>query len=298
MKILGQILEFTAALIILFIGLHLVYFIVKTLTIMISHGFKENKRHIAETRYSDNIEFIKWVIIDVFRGKDYYKLFGIWCFAGYYGQGKSLGAVNFAFNLKKKYPYKDIKIYSNYDIVGQDGRIKKWQDLLDLPKNTIVIFDEIQSTFSSQKYKDFPIDLLWQLTQCRKKGLAIFCTSPVYSRMTIQLRESTDYVIECKNIFKLDRMFKYDFYHAPDYESYIDNAGGILDKLKKRQFRDQRYTLVAQDANYEMYNTEQIIDRWDIEDANQKDKKVTKYTYDKLRNELLKEIDNRMKKAS
>jgi len=284
-----------------FIAFLIAYTITKTLIIILKCRFKNIKKNIKETRYINTIEFIKWVLIDLKRGKDYFKLFGIWCFTGYYGQGKSLGAVNFAFDLREKYAYKNIKIFSNFNIKGQDGKITKWQDLLNLPKNSIVIFDEIQSTFTSQKYAEFPLDLLWKLTQCRKHGLTIFGTSPVYKRMTIQLRESTDYVIECKNIFKLDRHFKYEFYHAPDYESYIEVQGGIMDQLKKKKFLDRTYNLVAQDKNYHRYDTEEQIDRWDIEDANQKTKSskngkpLSRNDYQKLRDQLIKEIDTRYK---
>lgn len=247
--------------------------------------------HLREERFIDTIEFIKWVIIDIFRGKDRIKLFGIWCFTGYYGEGKSLGAVNFAKNLQKKHPHKKINIAANFYVKGSNIRISKWQDLLELPKNTIVIFDEIQSTFTSQKYAEFPIELLWKITQCRKRGLAIFCTSPVYTRMSIQLRESTDFVIQCKNIFKLDRWFSYTFYRAPVYEMYREQP------LKLFMNKYLKYNLVAQDRNYKIYNTEEEVDRLDIE-GEDKNTKIKKYDFNKLRNELIKYVDEKMKKIS
>jgi hypothetical protein len=117
--------------------------------------------------------------------------------------------------------------------------------------------------------------------------------------MSIQLRESTDYVIECKNVFKLDRMFKYTFYRAPEYEKYIDVQGGMMDKLKRKQFIEMTYTVVAQDETYNLYDTEEQIDRWDIEDSNQKtkssNKPLSRNEYHKLRDQLLKEIESRYK---
>lgn len=258
--------------------------------------FKNFLYHVRETRYVNFVEFLKWVIVDIFRGVDRFKLFGIWCFCGYYGQGKSLGAVNFAFKLQKRYPHKNIKIYSNFNVKGQDGKITEWQSLLNLPRNTIVLFDEIQSTFSSQKYNAFPIELLWKLTQCRKHGLAIFCTSPVFSRMSIQLRESADYVIDCKNWFKLDRWFSYDFYKVREYEMK-ENITGMTKGVKQRKLRSFKYTLVAQDSNYKRYNTTEQIDRWDIEEKDKNEKvKIKKNDYQSLRNDLLKEIEYRLKK--
>lgn len=305
---LKDILFIFLYILIIIISIFVLYILIKTLSIGFKHRIPFRKKHhklkfrwkhflyhVRDTRYINTVEFIKWVFIDLLRGLDRYKLFGIWCFTGYYGEGKSLGAVNFAFNIKEKNPQKDIKIYSNFNVKGQDGKIKCWQDLIDLPKDSIVIFDEIQSTFTSQKYSDFPIELLWKLTQCRKHGLAIFCTSPVYSRMSIQLRESTDYVIESKNRFGLNRWFTYNFYHAPEYEAIV-NVTGINGAIKKKQNREFKYTLIAQDKNYKKYNTTEQIDRWDIEDKN--NKKIKKYDYKKLKNELLKEIEYRLKKVS
>lgn len=305
---LKDILYLFLYVLIIIISIFVLYILIKTLSIGFKHRISHRKKHhklkfrwkhflyhVRDTRYINTVEFIKWVLIDLLRGLDRYKLFGIWCFTGYYGEGKSLGAVNFAFNIKEKNPQKDIKIFSNFNVKGQDGKIECWQDLIELPKDSIVIFDEIQSTFTSQKYSDFPIELLWKLTQCRKHGLAIFCTSPVYSRMSIQLRESTDYVIESKNRFGLNRWFTYNFYHAPEYEAIV-NVTGINGAIKKKQNREFKYTLIAQDKNYKKYNTTEQIDRWDIEDKN--NKKIKKYDYKKLKNELLKEIEYRLKKVS
>lgn len=291
------------------LGVFAVYVVIKTMIIGFSNRIPLRKKHhklrfryrhflyhIRDTRYINIIEFIKWVYIDIRRGVNRFKLFGVWCFTGYYGQGKSLGAVNFAFRIKEKNPDKKIHIYSNFNVKGQDGKVTHWQDLLSLPPNTILIFDEIQSTFSSTKYSDFPIELLWKLTQCRKHGLAIFCTSPVFTRMSIQLRESTDFVIECKNQFKLDRWFKYKFYRTPQYEK-LQGAEGFGKGLKERQLREFVYSLVAQDKNFKLYNTVEQIDRWDIEDKNESNKRIKRNDYKKLKEELLKEIEYRLKKA-
>lgn len=207
------------------------------------------------------VEIMKWVYID--RKREKYKLYGIWAFTGYFGQGKTLGAVTFARRLQKTYKEKNIKIYSNFNMKGQNGKITSWEDLIKLPACTIVIFDEIQSTFTSLKYKDFPMELLWKITQCRKNELAIFCTTPVYSRMSIQLRESTDYIIECKNVLNLDRYFKYDFYRAPEYE-----------KKGMREIKKEfTVNVIANNEVYKSYDTNQIVDRFDVVVDNKKSNK-------------------------
>lgn len=241
-------------------------------------------------RYPNYIEFAKWVIIDVLRGKDKLKLFGIWCFTGYYGEGKTLGAVTFANSMRKKHAHKNIKIYSNFALRGQDGKIEKWEDLIELPENTIVVFDEIQSTFSSQKFADFPIELLWKITQCRKRGLMILCSSPVYTRMDIKLRESTECVVVCKNVLSLDRWFSYDFYREPEFEAAqaAQRAGGIRALGVMRRHRKFHISLIAQDRDYYQYNTHQIVDRLDVV---QDDKKNNKKFDNAVIKEVLKKLD-------
>lgn len=241
-------------------------------------------KYLRNKRYNFKpYELSKWVMIDYLRGRVLFELFGIWCFTGYYGEGKTLGAVNFALELKRKYGY---KIYTNFNMKGQDGKITCWQDLLDLPFKVIVIFDEIQSTFTSTRFKDFPIELLWKITQCRKKEMAIFASSPVYMRMSIQLRESTDYVIECNNMLGLKRWFRYVFYRAPAYEQYRE------DRQKLKKHSDRVYNFIAQDIDYTRYDTNQIVDRLDIEGEEGSDKKTVKGI---TRNEVEKIVEQKLK---
>lgn len=263
----GTILTYTGYAVLVVLLVFVLINIYQTIRIFIRS--KKRKSHFRDDfmneKHTGPLNLIKWVLLDVFRGKSYFKLFGIWAFTGYYGQGKSLGAVTYAFQLKEKHPELNIQIYSNFEVRGQDGRVDKWEDLLDLPRNTILIFDEIQSTFTSTKWKDFPIDLLWKLTQCRKHGLAIFCTTPVYTRISIQLRESVDYVITCKNILNLDRWFKYTFYRAPDFEK-ADALNGIFSDMQRKRLVDMEVSIIARDCDYARYDTSAQIDRWDIVD--------------------------------
>ncbi len=293
----GTILTYTGIALLLVAAVFLIINLIQTLRIFIRSkraktSFRED---FFNERHTGPLNLIKWVLWDVFRGKSYFKLFGIWAFTGYYGQGKSLGAVTYAFQLQKKHPELNIKIYSNFEVQGQDGRVDRWEDLLELPKNTILIFDEIQSTFTSTRYKDFPIELLWKLTQCRKHGLAIFCTTPVFTRMSIQLRESVDYVIVCKNVLNLDRWFKYTFYRAPDFEK-AENMNGMFSDMQRKRLVDTEVTVIARDCDYARYDTSAQIDRWDIvdEDAVAKaGKKDLRQIEDAVYKRVLAEIERR-----
>lgn len=293
----GTILTYTGIALLLVAAVFLIINLCQTIRIFIRSKRRKSpfRDDFMNERHTGPLNLIKWVLLDVFRGKSYFKLFGIWAFTGYYGQGKSLGAVTYAFQLKEKHPDLDIKIYSNFEVQGQDGRVDKWEDLLELPRNTILIFDEIQSTFTSTRWKDFPIDLLWKLTQCRKHGLAIFCTTPVYTRISIQLRESVDYVIVCKNILNLDRWFKYTFYRAPDFEK-ADALNGIFSDMQRKRLVDMEVSFIARDCDYARYDTSAQIDRWDIVDEEavaKESKKNLRQIEDTVYKRVMAEIERR-----
>jgi len=282
------------------VAISLVYILLKIIYIAIitrskrksslKRRWKHLKYMVLYGQFFNFADFLKWVVYDFFHGKDRFKMFGIWGFVGYYGSGKTLGACTLALQYQKKYPEKHISIYTNFNMVGQNGKINSWEDIIGLPKCTILIFDEIQSTFTSQKFKDFPIDLLWKLTQCRKSQLMVFASTPVYSRMAIQIRESVDYVVVCANVLKADRYFTYDFYKAPEYEQYHE------DSIKLRLHRDFTNRFVATNKHYRAYNTTQIVDRIDI--TGQADVRVVKKNVTSIdRNSLLKEVNGLIQTA-
>lgn len=257
---------------------------------------------IKNHEYWLHINFLKWVAIDLIRGRKYFEIYGIWAFTGYYGQGKSIGTLMFAQRIIKQAKRAGIVMHlaSNYNIKGQIKRVTCWEDILNLPDNTILIFDEIQSTFSSTKFKDFPIELLWRLTQSRKRKLVILCTTPVWKRMAIQLRESVQFVIECKNVLKLHRLFRYDFYHAHHYDSLAESTA-LDSSVRKRFVRNRRLFLMATDKVYNMYDTHIQIDRWDIEDKPEKTKSVSRTQSKRLERQFeaeIKRLEHEIKKMA
>lgn len=299
------IFNITLALILLVVGFLFAYFVIKTTILFLTtfnwkrrknHSFKTHLKHFLwhfkDTRYIKLIEFVKWVIIDILRGKDQLRLYGIWAFTGYYGEGKTMGCVQFANQLKNNYPHRNIRIYSNIYVKGQVKKLDHWEELLSLPPNSIFIYDESQADFSCNN-RDFPEDLLRKITQCRKRKLAMFMTSPRFNRMNINIRESVNFVIECKNIFSLDRWFKYTFYRAEDYERYYEN------KLKLMTSKYLTLGFVVQDRDYKMYDTVEEVGSLKEEKIEIKKKNVVQIEdyLKRFRNSILKEIELKLKKV-
>lgn len=231
---------------------------------------------IRQHSFGTILDFIKWICIDAMNNRDYSNVFGIWAFVGYYGEGKSLGAVTYARKQIDKAAERGHKIWlaSNHKIKGMDFWITCWQDLLMLPDNCIVVFDELQNTFMSARYRDFPIELLEKLTQSRKKRMAIFCTSPVYKRMSVQIRDSCSFIVECKNIMGMSRWFNYTFYRKEEYETIAESIASRKIRQLKKERRIRTETVIASDLIYKQYDTHVIIDRFDIKPKDEEPVKI------------------------
>lgn len=125
----------------------------------------------------------------------------------------------------------------------------------------------------------------------RKKQLALFMTSPRFNRMNINIRESVNFVIECKNIFGLDRWFRYVFYRAEDYEQYAENKI----KLAMNKYLDM--SVVVQDKDYKLYNTVEIVESIKSEEIKPKKNDVIKIQdyLKSFRNEIVKEVEGKIR---
>lgn len=233
--------------------------------------------------------FIKDIIRSdkgVFRG------FGFWSFCGLGGSGKTLSMVEYISRIKKR--YKNVLVLSNFNLSLADGKIKSWKDLLDITNintyeikrkeydkrkkwgqkhvfmtldsnNTIhykktvndgviFAFDEIHLTFESTKWQDAPSNLLDYISQQRKYHKQIVASSQVFTRIDKKLREQTNYVIECRSIFR-GRLVINSYYKTTEY---IAN-GEKMDKGTRKRKVAKRYVFVGYDNIRNKYNTEQIM---------------------------------------
>ncbi len=232
-------------------------------------------------------------IIDIYKSdKHVFNGFGFWSFCGLGGSGKTLSIVRYLLNIKKKYP--NVKIYTNFAFKERDGDITSWHDLLNVENinvyeitqkeydkrrkwgqkhifmcindnNQIVYkkrindgvifgFDEIHLTFESTNWQDAPSNLLDYVSQQRKLHKQILGSSQVFTRIDKKLREQTNYVIECKSIFK-GRLVINSYYKTTEY---IAN-GDKMDKGSKKRKVHRRISYVAYDNIRQAYNTEQIM---------------------------------------
>lgn len=121
--------------------------------------------------------------------------YGFHLVCGEQGSGKT---ITFAWLLryyKKKYP--KVKIATNFNYKYQDSEIKSWKDIVFRHNGIygqIDCIDEIQNWFSSAQSKDFPVEMITEITQQRKQHKVMFGSTQRFERMAKPLREQVNFV--------------------------------------------------------------------------------------------------------
>lgn len=199
-------------------------------------------------------KLIKYVWKD-WRAGEKRKMYGVYMFVGEVGEGKTLSAVNMIEEEKAKHP--DLKVYTNFHYIGQDGAIEHWQDMLNVPSFSIIAIDEVQNTFDQRSWQSFPPQVVELLTQNRKwgdredgrpPGVRLIMTTQDYENTDVFIRRLCNYVIQCRAFFK-GRMIINTQYRRKMFEA----------SETKRRNTGRRW-FVGSDELRESYDTYRILE--------------------------------------
>lgn len=192
------------------IGHFLYYYFVKNMR------FKEGEYHFIG--YGSKLRRLlkdlpDQIILDRFNNDpDEFKEYGVHIVAGKQGTGKSITLTYLLLRYQEMYP--KLKIATNYYYKYEDKHIEHWKDIINYNNDkygVIVVLDEIQNWFNSLQSKDFPPEMLTEITQQRKQRKVIFGTSQVFSRVAKPIREQTYMLYEPITLFGcLTFVRKYD----------------------------------------------------------------------------------------
>lgn len=193
------------------------------------------------------VQFPKMFWLDRFnRTPGEFREYGMHLICGEQGSGKTTSVVDLLLNKwKQQYPY--LKIYTNLDYKYEDGRIEHWKDLLSEERSNGVygvvnVIDEISSWFSSLQSKDFPPEMLGEISQQRKQRKVILGTAQVFGRVAKPIREQTSLVYlpftiaGCLTVVRVSKPIYYDeatftfkkyirtyfFVHTPELRNSFD----------------------------------------------------------------------------
>lgn len=114
-----------------------------------------------------------------------------------------------AYELCRKYP--QLHILTNINIKNFPDYteilpLNTAQDILNAPKNTLVLIDEIGTIFNSRDFSGgkcaVPKPLFQHLCQCRKRRMMIYATVQRFNLLDKQIRDITADVTACHTHFK------------------------------------------------------------------------------------------------
>lgn len=219
-------------------------------------------------------DFLRWVLVDWIRGRRGIQ-FGIYSFVALPGQGKTMSMVAHMerYRAKMDKASKAYVIVTNFSYAHADYIITDWLELVKISNDCykknlpiLVAWDEIHVTFDSSDWKDFPSELLAILSFVRKYGMEFLCSAQIYERIPKKIRDITNFVVVCKNIWRKDRLFRNYYYEKENYEMDFSDTKGKKQKAKFiREF-------VASDKFFELYDTRQQVERM-VDSAKEEKKK-------------------------
>lgn len=203
------------------------------------------------------LDFLRWKFYDflilLIEGRKF-NLYGVTCFCGRQGSGKTLGVVETLEKIKEKYP--ECIIGTNINYIKQDFALTSWLQLLEVrngDKGVVFVIDEVQN--NGLDWTKFPETLLSVVTMQRKQKIKIYVTSQVYKNVVIQLRRQCFEVIECRTFF--GRWTRHKCYDAEEYNNIIDIA--TPDKRMKMR-KKWKNSYIQSNHLRRLYDTNQVVD--------------------------------------
>lgn len=199
--------------------------------------------------------WVDWLWLD-FTG------WGIHLYVGRFGSGKTSSMVHDAYLLCKKYP--QLTLLTNLKIINFPSHTKivklhTANDILNAPRNTLVLIDEIGTIFNSRDFtkskESVPKILFQYICQCRKRKLMIYSTTQRWNFLDKQLRDITATVRVCSMSFtyRFNRLASVKHYDADEYDVAYSNP---LLPLPLRG-----YTVYVQSDKFrQLYDTEELIE--------------------------------------
>jgi hypothetical protein len=129
------------------------------------------------------------------RDPDEFNEYGLHLFCGEQGSGKTTAVADFLQKMQQRYG--ELKVRTNFNYKHQDDELNDWRELVKNENGIygqIEVLDEIQTWFSSMQSKDFPPEMLMEISQQRKQRKMLIGTAQVFGRVAKPIREQTSFV--------------------------------------------------------------------------------------------------------
>jgi adenylate kinase family enzyme len=189
---LGVVLGGSFILLLVSLAYHLIYFYKK------GHRIKNHKStYIKRSAFKRLvIDFPRQLILDIYNRKQFeFKEYGLHMIVGEQGSGKTTTAVELVQRLQQT--NKKVKVRSNMSLDSENGKINHWKDMVKNENGIygqIELIDEIQTWFNSNQSRNFPVEMLTEVSQQRKQRKMLIGTAQVFSRIAKPIREQVTFV--------------------------------------------------------------------------------------------------------
>lgn len=139
--------------------------------------------------------------------KKYDNSFGLFCYCGKQGKGKTYSAIKFLIERKLEKDYKILTNVKSFSTFNDTLYFKSINDIInyctkfkDNDENVIIFFDEIFTIL--EKKTAINKDILSFISQLRKRRIIFVTTAQEWSEINITFRRYVRYQIEC-NMFSV-----------------------------------------------------------------------------------------------
>ena len=193
---------------------------------------------------------------DIFQG------WGIHLYTGKFGTGKTSTLVQIAYDYCVRYPQlsvlTNIKL-QNFPEYTKILPLNTAEDILNAPKNCIVVIDEIGTIFNSRDFsggkRAVPKPLFQHLCQCRKRKMMILATVQRFNLLDKQIRDITATVSTCSGSFAhpYTRMIRVNTYDIEEFEYFCENKS-----YKPKKLYGKCYLQTNQGRL--LYDTSELVD--------------------------------------
>lgn len=161
-------------------------------------GYKRKEGHYQLMSHGSKVkrllfDFPKRYVLDYFEtDPSSFREFGLQIVVGEQGTGKTITVAYLLKKFKEMYPKMVVK--TNFEYKNQNFSIESYKDVVDSTNGIygeIDVIDEIQNWFNSLQSKDFPPEMLGEISQQRKQRKMILGTTQVFGRLAKPIREQT-----------------------------------------------------------------------------------------------------------
>lgn len=203
-------------------------------------------------------DLFRWLLCDFITRRERAEVFsehGFTLFVGRQGAGKTISMVDYLEEMRQKYPR--VQIVTNFKYAHANYHMSDWRDLFEIRNGqdgVIFAIDEIQAEYSSDKWKDFPEQLLSEISQQRKQRIKIVSTAQAFSRVAKPIREQTADIRMCRTY--AGRYTRWVAYDAATF-----GTGDTPYIVKKRCVPCGRKGFVQSDTLRSLYDTWEKVER-------------------------------------